>query len=164
MEEDGLHVANPASVCRWNTDKHYLLDLEKAGVPLVPSVFVEPGETADLAAIMRAKGWDEAVIKPQQSYGGLGTYRIRGIDTPPAGSADPTATEFSAEFQQLVTKQKRGMIVSQYMPEIAQGEWSFVFLNGRYDHAVRKIPAAGNFLSIFRLTYALGLCWRNESM
>ena len=35
---------NPVSVLRWNSDKRYLRDLERAGVPIVPTTFVEPGE------------------------------------------------------------------------------------------------------------------------
>ena len=37
-------LLNPPAVIRWNTDKHYLADLVRAGVPTVPSWFVEPGE------------------------------------------------------------------------------------------------------------------------
>jgi hypothetical protein len=37
---------NPLDVIRWNTDKHYLGDLARAGVPAVPSYFIEPGEYA----------------------------------------------------------------------------------------------------------------------
>ena len=37
-------LANPAGVLAWNTDKRYLADLPDAGVPVVPTVFVSPGE------------------------------------------------------------------------------------------------------------------------
>ena len=37
-------LVNPPPVIRWNTDKHYLRDLARAGVPTVPTQFVEPGE------------------------------------------------------------------------------------------------------------------------
>src|ERR1700756_3595585 len=43
------HVLNPLPVVRWNTDKHYLAHLSKAGVATVPSTFIEPGEDAGLA-------------------------------------------------------------------------------------------------------------------
>src|SRR5947209_16893244 len=39
-------LLNPLPVLRWNTDKHYLSHLIEAGVPTVPSSFIEPGETA----------------------------------------------------------------------------------------------------------------------
>ena len=37
-------LLNPPAVVRWNTDKHYLRDLARAGVPTVPTRFVEPEE------------------------------------------------------------------------------------------------------------------------
>ena len=44
--ETQTRLLNPLEVVRWNTDKHYLCDLEKAGVAIVPSAFIEPGENA----------------------------------------------------------------------------------------------------------------------
>src|SRR4051812_33137017 len=41
-------VANEAAVVAWNTDKVYLRDLEAAGIPIVPTTFVEPAETVVL--------------------------------------------------------------------------------------------------------------------
>lgn len=35
-------LLNPLPVVRWNTDKHYLLELAAQGVAVVPSTFVEP--------------------------------------------------------------------------------------------------------------------------
>src|SRR5437763_8612906 len=37
-------LVNPAPVLRWNTDKRYLRDLSAAGVPIVPTVWAEPGD------------------------------------------------------------------------------------------------------------------------
>ena len=36
-------LLNPPAIVRWNTDKHYLVQLAHAGVPVVPTRFVEPG-------------------------------------------------------------------------------------------------------------------------
>lgn len=37
-------LANPAQVVRWNTDKRYLGDLAAAGVPVVPTRYLAPGD------------------------------------------------------------------------------------------------------------------------
>jgi hypothetical protein len=37
-------LVNPADVVAWNTDKRYLAELSAAGVPTVPTAWVEPGE------------------------------------------------------------------------------------------------------------------------
>ena len=39
-------LLNPPAVVRWNTDKHYLAELARAAVPVVPSTFIEPGDNA----------------------------------------------------------------------------------------------------------------------
>src|SRR5690349_2876913 len=39
-------LLNPPEIVRWNTDKHYLATLAAAGVPIVPSTFIEPGTDA----------------------------------------------------------------------------------------------------------------------
>src|SRR5512139_3391879 len=69
-------LLNPPGVVRWNTDKHYLVHLAQAGVPVVPSRFVEPGADgeAEFAAFLRggpgscnvgrAPAFDEFVVKP----------------------------------------------------------------------------------------------------
>src|SRR5262245_36497898 len=51
-------LANPAHVVAWNTDKRYLGELGAAGVPVVPTDWVEPGD--DWAV----PGQGEWVIKP----------------------------------------------------------------------------------------------------
>ena len=44
-------LLNPFAVVRWNTDKHYLEQLEAAGIPIVPSAFIEPdGDAATAVA------------------------------------------------------------------------------------------------------------------
>ena len=34
---------NSANIIEWNTDKHYLQDLDRGGVSIAPSVFFEKG-------------------------------------------------------------------------------------------------------------------------
>jgi glutathione synthase/RimK-type ligase-like ATP-grasp enzyme len=38
-----------------------------------------------------------------------------------------------------------GIVVQEFLPQIAEGELSLVYFNGVHSHAVRKIPAAGEF-------------------
>src|SRR5262245_6755649 len=57
-------LCNPASIVRWNMDKHYLADLEARGIPVVPCRFVERGSTATLHDLLDETGWADAVVKP----------------------------------------------------------------------------------------------------
>ena len=48
-------LANPPGILRWNTDKRYLLDLARAGVPVVPTTIAAPGEA--VAWPERTRSW-----------------------------------------------------------------------------------------------------------
>ena len=48
-------LANGADVIVWNTDKRYLADLTAAGMPIVPTTYVAPGESLEPAAVRSAR-------------------------------------------------------------------------------------------------------------
>ena len=80
-------LLNALDVVRWNTDKHYLADLEAAGVPVVPTRFVEPGADplASLDAALAAfAGAGEWVVKPTVSAGSADTRRYARDEIPAA--------------------------------------------------------------------------------
>ena len=125
---------NPAPLLRWNTDKRYLRELEAKGVPIVPTRWFRRGESADLPRLLREEGWAEAVLKPVVSAGARRTRLVRP-DTVSDG------TLFLAE--QLT---QRDMMVQPYVAEVSTvGEISVLYFNGIFSHAVRKIPASGDF-------------------
>ena len=71
-------AAEPAAVVRWNTDKHYLVDLAARGIPVVPSTFVEPGmpPLPTLQAFLAAQAQaDEFVVKPAVGAGSRDAQR-----------------------------------------------------------------------------------------
>lgn len=127
-------LCNPASIIRWNLDKHYLADLEARGMPIVPSYFIERGSDAPLADLLRAKGWSEAVLKPCVSGVARHTYRVNLAN---AGELEPT-------FRQLVRDE--ALILQPFQPAIQQtGEDTLVLFDGKFSHAVRKMAKAGDF-------------------
>ena len=131
--QDGTALWNPAPLLRWNLDKRYLRDLEAEGVPIVPTAWMEPGQS--LRGILAERGWTRAVVKPRVSGGGFDTWTC---------DAHPTA-EQEAEAARLAAS-PRGAMVQPFVPEIADpGEWSLVFLGGRFSHAVLKRPCEGEF-------------------
>ncbi len=64
-------LANSLEVVAWNTDKRYLRDLEAAGIPIVPTLWVEHGDPAPLPT------WDPFVVKPSISAGARLSARYR---------------------------------------------------------------------------------------
>jgi len=125
-------LVNPADVVRWNSAKTYLADLGAKGVPILPTAFLSHGADADLQAEALA-GFDaEVVVKPAVGGGARGALRA------PAGSP-----EAAAHVADLVTT--GDVLVQPYEPTVAVGEDSLIFLGGVFSHAVRKVPAAGDY-------------------
>jgi len=130
----GVLMCNGGDIIDWNFDKGYLRDLQAAGVPVVPTVVVQKGEEADVAALARARGWDEIVVKPTISGGAYRTHRFRIED---AASCQDDIDETLAD---------RGVLVQPFLPEILdQGELSILFFDGVYSHTVRKRPKPGDY-------------------
>ena len=122
-------LLNPLPVVRWNLHKRYLLDLEAAGVPVVPTVLLERGAAADLSGLTAARGWDDFVVKPAVSAASFLTRRFRKGETA-AGQAFLAA---------LVAE--RDALVQPYLPSAeGSGERALVFIDGELGHAVRKSP------------------------
>ncbi len=59
---------NPRELVRWSSDKHYLADLTRAGVPIVPTLFVEPGETGKSAGWPWLQCWSGASFPTTSSH------------------------------------------------------------------------------------------------
>lgn len=133
LEAAGARVWNPVPTLRWNSDKRYLAELARRGAPVVPTRFVERGVHGKLARVLDEEGWDEAVVKPAVSAGAYCTFRARRDEAPQAQAA----------FEELVARD--AVLVQPYLPEVQQGEWSFVFLGGAFSHAAVKRPGKGDF-------------------
>jgi hypothetical protein len=115
-------LANPAEVVRWNVDKRYLGDLSRAGVPVVETRYLAPGDSVDLPE----EG--EFVLKPTVGAGARFTARYR-------------PDERGIAVRQLTRMHAEGMtaMVQPYMRSIDEkGERALHFAGGRFLHATRK--------------------------
>ena len=133
-EASDAPVWNPPPVLRWNMEKTYLRDLEDAGVPVVPTEWLARGSRPDLSALLEARGWAEAVVKPAISAAATRTWRV--------------SRESASEIEgQLAESLELGdVMVQPFIPEIlTRGEWSLMFFDGEFSHAVRKMPIEGDF-------------------
>jgi glutathione synthase/RimK-type ligase-like ATP-grasp enzyme len=128
---------NAPEVVRWSLDKHYLLELHQAGVPVVPTRFVEPGESPDEAVSAfldgslsagRPEDFDEFVAKPAIGAGSRDALRLSREDT---GRA-------AAHLARLL-QAGRSVLLQPYLRRVdEQGETALVHLAGRFSHAIRK--------------------------
>ncbi|MFZ1826999.1 MAG: hypothetical protein WAU21_15430, partial [Chitinophagales bacterium] len=69
-------LINPMELLLWNLDKHYLDDLQKKGIAIPPTVFIEKGDLRALQSIVEEAGWDEIILKPAVGGAARHTYRI----------------------------------------------------------------------------------------
>ncbi|GAA2360473.1 hypothetical protein GCM10009854_44450 [Saccharopolyspora halophila] len=116
-------LRNPAEAVRWNTDKSYLVDLRRAGVPVVPTTLVAPGEHVE---------WPEGdfVVKPAVGAGSRGAARFTS-----AGH------EAADEHLRALHAADQVAVVQPYQRAVdAEGETALVFFGGQYSHAFTKGP------------------------
>lgn len=111
-------LRNPPDVVAFTADKRYLRTLS---VPIVPTVFVEPG---DLVPALDG----ELVVKPNISAGARDTGRF-------------TADSHAQAIGLIAAIQAGGRtaLVQPYQPSVdARGETALVFIGGELSHVLRK--------------------------
>ena len=125
-------LVNSSDVIRWNTDKHYLGDLARAGVPAVPSHFIEPGEDAVhlLDRFLLAHASDEFVVKPSVGAGSRDAQRY--------GRNERDAALTHA---QRLLDAGRSVLLQPYLARVDEhGETALIYFDGHFSHAIRKGP------------------------
>ena len=115
-------------------DKHYLNDLEDAGVNIVKTNFIEIGDTRTLKQAIVDSGWEHVILKPAVSGGARHTYKIKPGES----------NQHEAIFAALIAKE--AMLIQPFLHNIMKkGEVSFMVFGGKYSHAVLKKAKAGDF-------------------
>jgi glutathione synthase/RimK-type ligase-like ATP-grasp enzyme len=129
LDKAGVPLLNDSGLVRWNGDKRYLLELRERGVAIVPS---QVAAGACLREVVSGLAGQEIVVKP--TVGATALHTVRGV----AGSAE--FDQVLAELPELV------YLVQPFQPEIVDdGEWSLIFVDGEFTHAVIKRAAAGDY-------------------
>ena len=133
LKELKLNVVNPIDLMLWNLDKHYLKDMESVGAQIVPSLFWEACNERDLKEF-----WNELgpfVIKPCISAAARDTYRVLNLND---------LEKLESKISDI--RSGRSFLVQPYLKGVeTQGEWSLIFLNGEYSHALLKKPKPGSW-------------------
>jgi hypothetical protein len=115
-------LVNSARSLLWNADKIYLRDLSRH-VPTVPTHFADQLDAALLSKLRDKFRSESLVVKPRWGASGHG---LMVLD---AGSDIPALS---------------GMLVQPRLGAVERdGEQSLIYFEGRFSHAVRKLPARG---------------------
>jgi glutathione synthase/RimK-type ligase-like ATP-grasp enzyme len=123
-------LVNPPPVLRWNSRKRYLLDLEAAGVAVVPTLHVVAGALFDVAAASSARGWTDVVIKPAIGASAKGAERFAEGDIASRGQAHLDALLACGDA-----------LIQPFQPAVDdERERSVVVIGGAMSHAFTKPP------------------------
>ncbi len=134
LEAQRINLFNPVSVIRWNLHKKYLQFLSQQGVPLPPTTWLTNGTSLHLASFMEEQRFEKIVVKPAISATAHNTFVTTLSE----------AAHHQAGFSYLL--QKNDLLVQQFMNEVQQeGEWSLIYFNKKFSHAVLKRPAPNDF-------------------
>ena len=121
---------NAPELIRWNLSKRYLLDLERAGVAIIPTVILDHAGPTGLPTVLAERGWDRAVVKPVLAASAHDAVLV---------TAETAAAASTAIDEGRV---RRPVMVQPFVDEIrTRGEWSLVFIDGALTHAVLKRPS-----------------------
>jgi glutathione synthase/RimK-type ligase-like ATP-grasp enzyme len=123
-------LLNPAKVVRWNIEKTYLKDLAALGAPVIPTVWADRASPDAIAEGFERFGAETLVVKPVTGAGAWRQAKVRRGEPLPAPEALPP----------------RRAMIQPFLPAIAdEGEYSFLFFGGEFSHALRKVPARGDY-------------------
>lgn len=145
IEKLGIKTLNPIAIIQQNIHKFYLRDLQKLGVTILPTIFIDKTNHLNLTEVIPSH-WKKAVIKPAFS---AGSYLTEVFDV----SEIQTITE---KYKSIAAEKE--LLLQEFMPEIQTiGETSFIFFDKKFSHAVNKKPVDGDFRvqSLFGGQYTL---------
>jgi len=143
-----LDLLNPASIIKWNSDKHYLREIAEAGLNVTPTLYFEKGERPDLAICFEKLNSDMLIVKPCISGGSKNTIKVTRTNL----------TEVTLLLHGYLAEE--AYMVQPFLTEIETGgEWSFLFFNGTFSHNLLKKAKQGDF----RVQHYLGGSIHSES-
>ncbi len=123
---------NPFPLVKWSSDKHYLSDLSKKGVPAVLTRFIEPGDSAErlIAQLLSESTTEEFVVKPAVGAGSRDAQRF---------GREEEADAVRHALRML--NENRSVLLQPYLGRVDEhGETALIYFEGEFSHAIRKGP------------------------
>jgi len=117
----GSELHNSADLLAWNSDKAYVADLHEAGLPVVETAFLAPGQAW-------AGDDREVIVKPSVSAGARDTGRF-----------GPALHDEARTLIGKIHESGRTAMVQPFLPSVdTTGETALVFIDGEFSHSLRK--------------------------
>lgn len=125
IESKNCKVYNPVDLIRWNLNKRYLEELQESGIKVVPTTYVDSFSLKNLDAIEFP-----FVVKPLVGASGRDTFLIKG----------------STDLSKLEVLYNQAVMIQPFVESIkTEGEFSFIYFDNEFSHAVQKTAKEGEF-------------------
>jgi hypothetical protein len=134
LERQRVKLFNPVNIVRWNMHKSYLEKLSVQGVSIPQTMWLPKGSSHNLAVLLNERSWQKAVVKPAISATAYNTFL--------------TTREEAQQHQRALDALLvvGDVLVQTFLPEVQQkGEWSLIFFDKKFSHAVLKRPREADF-------------------
>lgn len=119
-------LCNPIEQVRWNIDKRYLVELDRAGAATIPTIWMDLPTALGITKAFDTFGCDNLVLKRQVGASAEGQHRIDRATPIPHLNAP--------------------ILVQPFQPTIlSEGEYSFIFVDGEPSHALNKRASDGDY-------------------
>lgn len=124
--ETQTRLFNPAALVRWNSDKRYLQGLAEKGVRTIPTLWIDRVGEDSFRAAFETLNSDDLVFKRQVGAGADGQFRLSPTDALPDMPYPMMVQPFLSKIQE-------------------EGEYSFIFIDGKFSHALLKQAKSGDY-------------------
>lgn len=134
LKANNIRLLNPIDTVKWNADKHYLQDIKAKGLLVTPSIFLEKDTPIQLDTYFEAFNTEKFIVKPCVSGGSKNTFKV----------TRENVVDINNKLAKLIAEE--AFIVQPFLNEIEEeGEWSFLFFDQQFSHALLKKAKSGDF-------------------
>ncbi|MEM1147679.1 MAG: hypothetical protein AAF582_12290 [Pseudomonadota bacterium] len=124
--EAKTRLFNAAHLVRWNSDKRYLQSLKARGAKTIPTLWLDRVDDEAFHNAFRQLAHEDLVFKRQIGAGADGQFRLSPSDPRPDMPHPMMVQPFQSAIQQ-------------------EGEYSFIFIDGAFSHALLKTAKSGDY-------------------
>ncbi|MBN3581764.1 glutathione synthetase [Algoriphagus aestuarii] len=129
-----IPVLNDLNTIRWNSSKNYLSEIKEKGFAVISGQELKKGSKISTANVLENVVAETLVVKPMVSGGAKNTLKLKKSEW----------GFYSDKIQSFVNEED--FLVQPFIKEVQEvGEFSLIFFNAKFSHAVLKTPASGDF-------------------
>ena len=134
IDRSSAILLNSLEIVRWNLRKLYLQAIEAEGSAIVPTLWLTSPGVQELRDLFSRLNVSELVVKPVIGANADNAFRL-------------TATASETELLCAASAFQGSIALAQpfIRSVVERGEYSLIFFDGQFSHAVLKTPKAGDF-------------------